>query len=488
MRRKTTHTSAYSRALSSVVLSLVLIHAPLALAEEGGAALFPDSPDKLLEEIEKFNTERKQLNEKEKAVARALEEQQKRMLEQQQKLQKQSDQILEQQRIYEEQKKRLDSLRLQIEELAQPPIAPIPSPAKPAVTPPATPPAVTPPAAPPPAPAPATPEPRQAPAKKAPAEAERPTEPVGQAPEEIARPKQISDILDQRGILTPRGTLVVEPSTQYTHSSVTRVALEGFTIIPSLTIGSIDIRAVSRNTVNAALGLRYGVTNRFEIEARVPYISRSDTTTTRPLNTEANADKTTTVEGDGIGDAEIGLHYQLNRGGPGLAYYLANLRVKSRTGSDPFSVEVDPDGLQTSLPTGSGFWGIQPSLTVSLPSDPAVFFGNVSYLWNLERAIDDETGTIDPGDAFGLSFGMGFAINQNASFSLGYSHSSIGKSKQNGAPIPGSENLQVGTLLFGASHRVGKSSNLSLSLGAGITEDAPDVQITLRLPISYRLF
>lgn len=441
-----------------------------------------------MEEIEKFNLERKRLTEKEKTVERALEEQQKRMLEQQQKLQRQSEQIQEQQRIYEEQKNRLDSLRLQIEELAQPPIAPIPAPTEPAATPPLP--------APQPTPQPSAPKPAVTPPAPPPAKPsdtsreEAPSEPVGQAPpEEKTRPKQVSDILEQRGILTPQGTLVVEPSLQYTHSSVTRVALEGFTVIPSITIGAIDVRAVSRNTVNAAVGLRYGVSNRFEMEVRLPYVSRSDTTVTRPLATPSEEDETVSVEGDGLGDAELGLHYQINRGGPGRAYYLANLRVKSTTGSDPFEIKTDPaTGLQTSLPTGSGFWGIQPSLTVSLPSDPAVFFGNVSYLWNLERDVNQNTGNINPGDSFGLSFGMGFAINQNSSFSLGYSHSSVGKTTQNGVTIPGSQTLQVGSLLLGASHRVGKTSNFSVSLGAGITEDAPDIQVSVRLPISYRLF
>lgn len=469
-----------------------LAYIPTSFAQDDGNAPLPSSPEKLLEEVEKFNLERKRLNEKEKTVERALEEQQKRMLEQQQKLQRQSEQIQEQQRVYEEQKQRLDSLRLQIEELAQPPIAPMPVPPEPAVTPPIPAPLPQPTPAPQPAPQPAAPPPAPTqPAKPVISREEAaPSEPVGQAPpEDKNRQKQVADLLEQRGILTPQGTLVVEPSLQYTHSSVTRVALEGFTIIPAITIGAIDVRAVSRNTVNAAMGLRYGLTSRFEMEVRLPYVSRSDTTVTRPLAAPSERDETVSVEGDGLGDAEIGLHYQINRGGPGKPYYLANLRVKSATGSDPFEIKTDPTtGLQTSLPTGSGFWGIQPSLTVSLPSDPAVFFGNVSYLWNLERDVNAETGNINPGDAFGLSFGMGFAINQNASFSLGYSHSSVGKTSQNGATIPGSQTLQIGSLLLGASHRVGKSSSFSVSLGAGITEDAPDIQVSVRLPISYRLF
>ncbi len=409
---------------------------------------------------------------------------------QRKKLQDQAERITEQQRIFEEQQRRLESLRLQIEELAQPPIIPIPpEPPTPDEKPPVAPPAPTPAPQPMRKPKPAPPTTAKEAAPPQEDEDAAPSKPVGQAPETAkTQPLQVADIIDQRGVLTPRGTIVVEPTFQYSNSSVYRVALDGFTVIPALSIGAIDIRSVSRNTVTAAVGLRYGITNRFEIETRLPYISRSDSTTTRPLATPADRETTTKVEGDGIGDIELGLHYQINRGGPGRPFYVGNLRIKSHTGSDPFDVDTDPaTGLQTSLPTGTGFWGVQPSMTISLPSDPAVFFGNVSYLWNIKRDIDSETGEIDPGNAFGLSMGMGLALNQRASLSLGYSHSSVQPTKQNGKRVQGSNTLQIGSLLIGMSHRIGKRSNLNVSVAAGVTEDAPDIQFSIRLPSSFSL-
>ena len=74
------------------------------------------------------------------------------------------------------------------------------------------------------------------------------------------------------GVLTPKGSLVLEPSLQYAHSTSNRVALVGFTIIPALTIGLIDIRGVNRNTLIPALTARYGLTNRMELEVKVPYV------------------------------------------------------------------------------------------------------------------------------------------------------------------------------------------------------------------------
>src|SRR3569623_569324 len=459
-------------------------------------------------EVQRLTKERKQLELKERELQKSLREQSQRLQEQQRALDAQAQKIQSQTQSFEEQKRRLDELKVKIEDLALPPVPPAEAPPAPA-TPPA--PVPTPaPAAPPSPVTPAPPEPTPAPiptlpppvvkppptpvpaAPSAPTPAapgELPTTPVGRAPQpEQPPPAQVADILEQRSILTPKGTLVVEPSFQYTNSSVTRVALEGFTIIPSITIGSIDIRSVNRNTYTTALGLRYGLFNRVEVEMQVPYVTRDDTTTTRPLAQPAEEDKITRINGSGICDIEAAAHYQFARVTDDWPYLVANLRVKSRTGEDPFCIPLDPNtGLQEYLPTGSGFWAVQPSLTFSLPSDPAVFFGSVGYLWNLDRRIDDAIGTIDPGDALGISFGLGMAINQDASFTLGYSHNSVTETRQAGNPKKGTERMQVGRLLVGISQRAGRRSSIALGLGIGVTQDAPNVAVSLRLPMNIIL-
>ena len=313
--------------------------------------------------------------------------------------------------------------------------------------------------------------------------------PVGQAPPtKTVRPRQIADVIEEQAVLTYKGTLIVEPSLHYSYSSVTRVALEGFTIIPAITIGSIDVKEVDRNTIIGALSLRYGLTNRFEIGLKIPYVHRRDATVTRPLAVVAEADTVSKAGGSDLGDVEFMLNYMFNKAKGSGPYYVGSLRLKSRSGSDPFEVDVDPTtGLQTSLPSGSGFWSVQPGVGISYPSDPAVFYGSLNYLNNIERNINAETGRIAPGDAVGLSFGMAFALNQKASFSLAYSHNSVAATKQNGVTLPGSDRLQVGSLLLGLSHRIGKQRNLNISLGAGLTEDAPDVQISFRLPMAFDL-
>jgi outer membrane putative beta-barrel porin/alpha-amylase len=305
---------------------------------------------------------------------------------------------------------------------------------------------------------------------------------VGQPPD-TSRAPEVPALVDIRGVLTARNTLILEPSLQYSHSSNNRVALVGFTIIPAITIGLIDVRRVSRDTFIGTLAARYGVTNRFELEAKVPYVYRHERTISRPFASPANADTSFEGSGNNMGDIELAARYQLNQPGPDRPYYVAGLRVKTRTGKDQFEVETDPvSGLQKQLPTGSGFYGIQPSLTAILPSDPAVFFGNFSYLWNKERDVGREFGKIDPGDAVGLTMGMGVALNERSSFSIAYDHVTVFRTRQNGIAIPTTSTVQVGSLLFGASYRLTSKTNLNLTLGVGVTDEAPNVQLTFRFP------
>lgn len=333
--------------------------------------------------------------------------------------------------------------------------------------------------------------------------AQAPQPAVGQAPERPAaeRPPEVAPIFEQPGVLTPRGKMVLEPSLQYSYSSSNRVSLVGYTIIPALTIGLIDVREVKRNTWTAALTGRWGLTNRFEIEAKLPYVYRSDSVLSRPQNLGSSQDDLFESTGHGIGDFELTGRYQFNNGGLDRPYYVGTLRFKTRTGKDPFEVETDlatnpntrTGGLQSELPRGSGFYTLQPGLTVLYPTDPAVFFGSISYQYNFKRSDvsmhttsgDQFVGDIQPGGVFGFNFGMGLALNERSSFSIGYDHAAVGKLKQNGENAPNAVRTQLGTLLLGYSQRIDKNTSLNVSVGAGVTRDAPDVTLSVRLPMTF---
>lgn len=326
-------------------------------------------------------------------------------------------------------------------------------------------------------------------------------QPVGQAPDPSrdTRSREIAPIFETPGVLTAPGKWVLEPSLQYAYSSSNRIALVGYTVIPAILIGLIDVREVKRNTFTAALTVRRGITNRFELEAKLPWVYRSDTSISREIASGTAVDSVFDADGSGIGDVELTGRYQLNDGGGDSPYYIASLRFKTRTGKDPFEVKTNytlpggrGTGLQSELPTGSGFYTLTPGLTVLIPSDPAVFFGGISYQHSFKRSNvkantdggDILVGDVAPGGVIGFNFGMGLALNDRSSFSIGYDHQSVGKVKINGSTAPGSVRVQLGTLLLGYSHRLNSGNTVNLSLGVGVTNDTPDLQLTLRMPIT----
>ena len=327
---------------------------------------------------------------------------------------------------------------------------------------------------------------------------------VGSAPPQEQQPPAIAPLFDQPGILTPKGKFVLEPSLQYVYSSSNRVALVGYTIIPALLIGLVDVREVKRNTVTGALTTRYGLSNRLEVEARLPYVYRSDATISREIFTGSAADTAFNNSGRAMGDIEVAARYQLNEGGANRPYFLGSLRFKSRTGKDPFEVVTDcvtrctanttGTGLPLDLPTGSGFYSLQPGVTWLFPSDPAVFFGGVNYTYNFKRSnvsrqvLNGEReaiGTVEPGGILGINFGMGLALNDRTSLSMGVDLNSVGRTRQNGEPVRGSVRTQLASLLMGYSYRYSDKTSFSITVGAGLTRDTPDLSLTLKVPMSF---
>ena len=188
----------------------------------------------------------------------------------------------------------------------------------------------------------------------------------------------------------------------------------------------------------------------------------------------------------------------------GWPYFIGNLRYKSTTGEGPFDIRRNSDGIPLELTTGSGFHSVEPSITMLFPSAPAVYFANLGYVFNSEDDVnqrvtqgDDELfiGDVDPGDAVRLSFGMAYAINPRSSFTLGYKNDFIGKTTTDyvnnttgTTTRVSSSTLNVGSLLLGWSYQLTPDVSVNLGLELGVTEDAPDTTLTLRMPIGMGIF
>jgi hypothetical protein len=337
--------------------------------------------------------------------------------------------------------------------------------------------------------------------------------PVGEAP--ASERPEIAIIPDQGGVLTKRGQLVIEPSIQYTNSSQNVFFFQGFEVVDTVLIGLIEATNADRNTIEAAMGARLGVTDRLELEARIPYVYRNDRTTTQVITTPGAGVQETSASGNDIGDIEIAAHYDFTNlifDAPYTVYTIANLKLKTPTGEGPFDVPVDQFGNPTELATGTGFWAVQPSFTAIFPSDPVVFYGSAGYTINIGDDINqlrsiasrctDPTdpatctlpisqtiGEVDPGDSVNASIGMGLSLNERASVSFGFSFDYVFETEQeiDGATVE-NDPLYVGEFLMGGSYAVSDNVALNLNFTVGATEAAPDFQAMLRVPIRFNVY
>ncbi|MFT6897194.1 MAG: hypothetical protein ACJA13_001600 [Paraglaciecola sp.] len=314
--------------------------------------------------------------------------------------------------------------------------------------------------------------------------------PVGQAPPkssssiDVNAVPKLSDNVS--GVLTGAGTLVLETSLGYSYTDNNRVFLDAFSFIPALVVGIIDLREIKRHSFIGGVSARYGITDRWEFDIKVPYIGRNDSQRSRPVSVGVSEDEIFNASGEGIGDVELSTRFQLNSAGDGGAIYVFNLVATIPTGKSPFEVEFvqsTPGAVfPTELPTGSGYVSVQPSLTAIYPTDPGVFFGNISYGYNMDT--DEEVGKVDPGDSVGISFGLGLSLNERTSMSLSYSHKHVLKSKFDEMKITGSE-LDIGQLIIGYSFRYSAQTNINFSVAIGVTDDSQDTRLNLRIPVSF---
>ena len=332
--------------------------------------------------------------------------------------------------------------------------------------------------------------------------AQIPLERVGQSPEEQDRPIELAVLENQGSVVTRRGQLTGEFQLEYARADRNRAVFRGIELVEAVLVGVFDINESRQDVLTGSTALRYGLWDRLEVGVRVPYIYRSDTSIIAPIAGSTQNDPAATIDnsvkGNGIGDIEVSARYQLFDGGNGAPYVIANLQGVIPTGSDPFSIGRDEFGRAQEAATGAGFWGIAPSLTAILPTDPVVLFGTLGYTFNLGKNVDTTIPPVmidyvDPGDAISASAGIGISFNQRTTLNLGYAHSwafgtktrtrLIDDAMSVGEMTTTSRDLQIGRLLFGVTYRVSDRASLNWSVEVGATDDATDLRTVLRIPL-----
>ncbi len=309
-------------------------------------------------------------------------------------------------------------------------------------------------------------------------------------------------LLYERGIvLLPKGVLVLAPSLHFSHVSRNRIAISGFTLFEAIIIGTLRVDQIKRDILSATLTGRYGITNRWEAELKVPYLYRTDLETLAAGTGDA-ADRR--VTGNDIGDVEAALFYHAIRARGRIPDIILNLRGKTKTGRTPYEIKTETISIGgedfpnrvTDLPTGSGHYGLAGGFTLVKTSDPVVFYGTFNYFWNIERNVGrdkgGEFGKVNPGNSIEYTLGMSLALSERISLSLSFLNRFTKHTEQKLAgaswrKLDGTS-ATLASFFIGTSYAISERISLLFSVGLGLTDDSPDFEARVSVPIRFSLF
>jgi hypothetical protein len=292
-------------------------------------------------------------------------------------------------------------------------------------------------------------------------------------------------LIDQGGLLLRPGQFEIEPSVEYTFFSTRRISVSGFSILPTLIIGVLETEKAERSVVDTVMTARLGVVRNVQAEVRVPYRFVSDRATTETTErTESNA---------GIGDVEAALLFQALRERGAIPDLIVGVRGKTRTGHDPFG--DDP----TTPPISTGFYSVTGMMTAVKAIDPAAVFASAVYTHNVGRTVrllatDAFQTEIHPGDSFGYNLGLALALAPELAMNFRFEQRFVLATETRSPGTGGrrtevrGSTLNVGTAFLGVNWALTRRVSVDISLGIGVTEDAPDVAVRLAVPIRFNLW
>lgn len=320
--------------------------------------------------------------------------------------------------------------------------------------------------------------------------------------------RSVDDFLQQEHVAFDR-PFVIEAGFEYSRYDRTQLTLNGFLALDAIFLGNIAVDNVASDTFKYTLAARYGLTPRWNIGISAPFIQRYTTYQKGGAGGSAAAfaevDQTSDLA---IGDTTVNLSYRLLPETANRPDVVLTGSVIAPTGREPYGVDwrvietgEDADGnsfVRFAVPeeqaTGNGLWGVGASVSAVKTLDPALLFANFGYTHYISRSFDDlnnDPDTVNPGEvslggSWNWGLGLAFALNDRASLSMSYSQQINGKARtkyegEEWVDLIGSD-ANSAMFNLGLTYALGKKTTLVTTLGVGLTPDAPDFTLGIRIP------
>ncbi|MFT5879740.1 MAG: hypothetical protein ACI86X_000860 [Moritella sp.] len=314
------------------------------------------------------------------------------------------------------------------------------------------------------------------------------------------RGRSTEDILQEtHTVFTRRFT--IEPSITYGYYSRKDLILKGFLALDAIFLGNINLDRIRASTVQIGWTTRYTLNEKWQMELDIPFVYRLSQYDSVGDGNSSSQYETKDIDGSNLGDISAGFYYHLKTETKDRPDWVWNVKLRVPTGRDPFGIELEtsPSGnltVPTEIATGAGVWGASTGFSLAKSYDPAIVFFNLNYGWNFTEKFEDLSGEpgltpgeIDLGDYLDYSVGLAFAVSEKMSIAMSFNQRFYGKTSQKleGQPefdIPRSD-TNTANLGFGATLALSDALSMVTSVSAGLTEDSPDYQISLRFPYRF---
>ncbi len=305
------------------------------------------------------------------------------------------------------------------------------------------------------------------------------------------KPPEQDTGLQSLGINLISNKIQLDITESYVHTTNNQIFIEGFGVIPILVVGNVTVQQVRKDLFTTTAALRYRVTDKLQAELRVPWqytIVRQSVPTGLSSNAVLSPNKDTLGYSNGFGDISIGVNYSIKDEGLSTPSLLGGLTFKGRNGRDIF----DSPDASLHPPTGSGFFSLGGSLSASKTSAPAIVYGSVGYNYAFARKNVVFTPSnqppvlvnFTPGNNFNISMGVAISLNYNFTLNMSYAQSVNLTSEINGRKLANSATDAI-TLRIGGTWRFSPKRSADVGVSFGVTPDAPDFRLDIRLPWKF---
>jgi hypothetical protein len=273
--------------------------------------------------------------------------------------------------------------------------------------------------------------------------------------------------LVQRGLLLlPLWSVEAAPSVAYSHSQIQGLALvdtpEGIT--------TVDSQRRRDDDVQGSLAVRAGLPWRSQVQITVPFDWRREASALGD-GTEVSHSATH------LGDLQLEFSHQFLVESGWAPDIIGAVTWRIPTGLDPYKAPI------AAVANGVGTNGIIGRLTVLKTIDPLVVYSTLSYTANLPYR--ESFGRVHAGDAIDSQVGALLAVSPDTSLSFAFDQRFAFVTRVDGAKIPGSDGVAA-VAQFGIDQVLSSRTLLEVTLGIGLTRDAPDYSLMVSVPIRFR--